>query len=167
MAVESKGEVTKRQFGLLRRRSEGGGSGPQWKWMGISIPPAACNCIRHMFRPSLALTPPSRPLSDFTTTRAREPPQRAAGGCQAVAVAHEEGRTVFRVAAVGRAHICFQCKRLLLIARAAATSKSEGQKPLFGAIFEASGQKKVSPSLKPLHLKCERQRTGRRRGRAT
>ena len=127
---------------------------------------AACNCIRHMFSSVPRAPPPSRPLSDFTTTRVREPPQRAAGGCQAVA--HEEGRTVFRVAAVGRAHICFQCKRLLLlIARAAATSKSEGQKPLFGAIFEASGQKKVSPSLKPLHLKCERQRTGRRRGSGT
>ena len=135
-----------------------------------SSPPVTAFAI--CFRASLARSSPSRPLSDFTTTRASRLPsvgalQRAAGGCQAVAVAHEEGRTVFRVAAVGRAHICFQCKRLLLIARAAATSKSEGQKPLFGAIFEASGQKKVSPSLKPLHLKCERQRTGRRRGRAT
>ena len=109
-----------------------------------SSPPVTAFAI--CFRQTLAPRPPSRPLSDFTTTRVREPPQRAAGGCQAVA--HEEGRTVFRVAAVGRAHICFQCKRLLLlIARAAATSKSEGQKPLFGAIFEASGQKKVSPSL--------------------
>ena len=134
---------------------------------GHLTPPASHvrNCIHHMFSsaPLFPFSPSSRrrPLSDFTTTRADCLPRLA------VQLTHGNGRTVFRLPecwtdGVRRARACAQLfpmqfpsvsggrKRLLLIA------ESEGQKPLFGAIFEAG--KKVSPSspppLKPLHSKC-------------
>ena len=112
--------------------------------------------------------PPVRPSAHFSGQRevARQ------------AVAHEEGRTVFRVAACRRsasegrsgAHL-FPMQTSSSYRARCCDVEERGAKTTFRRYFRSERTKKgvavVRAWLKPLYLKCERQRTGRRRGRGT
>ena len=141
---------------------------------------AACNCIRHMF--SSVPRPVPYPILQQRRERAASRPSAHFSGQREVArqaVAHEEGRTVFRVAACRRsasegrsgAHL-FPMQTSSSSYRARCCDVEErGAKTTFRRYFRSERTKKgvavVRAWLKPLYLKCERQRTGRRRGRGT
>ena len=142
LAVESEGEVTKRQFGLLRRRRK-------WTTMEMdghlhSSPPVTAFAI--CFRPSLARSspvpsPPSRPLSDFTTTRAREP--HFSGQREVARRSHmkREGQFLEWPLSVGRTSVS-NANVFFFLSRALLRRRRARGKNHFSALFSKRADKK-------------------------